>query len=50
MRGTRGIKPLIAVNFMVADHAAHALIEYLRATAGQRIQAGVLELTQGFFN
>ncbi len=35
VRGARGIKPLVAVNFVVADYAAHALIEYLSAASGQ---------------
>ena len=35
VRGPRGIEPLVAVNFVVANHAAHALIEDFSAAAGQ---------------
>ena len=41
MRDARCLEPLVAVDLVVADDAAHALVEDLGAAAGQRIHAGV---------
>ena len=46
MRRARDIEPLLPADFMVANNFAHARIENFRAAAGQRIDAGFLQLEQ----
>jgi len=41
VRGARDFEPLIAVDLVVTNDAAHALMEDLGAAAGQRIDAGI---------
>ena len=41
-------EPLVAVDFVIADDAPHALVEDLRAAAGQGIHAGVAQPLQRF--
>ena len=48
VRGARGLEPLVAVDLVIADDAAHALVEDLGAAAGQRIHAGVAQALQRF--
>src|SRR5262249_47213218 len=50
VRGSRRVQPLFAVDFVVADHAAHALIENLCASAGKGVETCILELAQRSFN
>ena len=42
----RRLEPFVAVDLVIADDAAHALVEDLRAAAGQRIHAGVAQPLQ----
>ena len=50
VRDARGLDPLVAVDLVVADDAADALVEDLRAAAGQRIHAGVAQAFQRLAN
>src|SRR5215469_2201364 len=50
MGGAGGIKPLVAVNLVIAYHPAHAIMEYLRSASRQRIDTGGLQLLQSLSN
>ncbi len=43
VRGARRFEPFFARNFVVADHPPHAIAENLRASAGQRVHAGIAQ-------
>ena len=46
VRGARGFEPFFARNLVIADHPPHAIAENLRASAGQRIHAGIAQALQ----
>ncbi len=48
VRDTGSIDPLLAGQFVIADDAAHAIVEDFRAAAGHRIHAGVLQALEHF--
>src|SRR5215472_793693 len=48
MRQARGIEPLIAVDFVVADDVADAVGEDFGASAGKGVDAGGFQLFEGF--
>ncbi len=50
VRRARGFKPLIAVDFVIADDRPHARGEYLRAAAGHGVHARLAQLEKGFFD
>src|SRR5205809_2028909 len=40
------LQPLVAIDLVIANHAAHALIENLGSTARKRIEPSIFELLQ----
>src|SRR5271156_1088048 len=50
MRESGGVKPLIAIDLVVANDVANPVGKYLGATAGERIHARSLELFEGLAN
>src|SRR5581483_2073251 len=48
MRDARSLDPLIAIDLVIANHAADALVEDFGAAAGKRIHSGGLQSLQRF--